>query len=117
MQYVNSQLHVKKSHNCEVKTAGILAEKTNCETETQNYKKNDYLYYFFMLGKNRISRRKLLTPYDVLLSVGAFRWCINHQYDRMIMTSDHTLVLQIIFAAGALANHFWLMNMGRFVFG
>ncbi|KAL1260191.1 hypothetical protein QQF64_008018 [Cirrhinus molitorella] len=27
------------------------------------------------------------------------------------------LIGQIIFAAGALANHFWLMNLGRFVFG
>ncbi|KAI2656612.1 Major facilitator superfamily domain-containing protein 1 [Labeo rohita] len=34
-----------------------------------------------------------------------------------IIFSSFVLVGQIIFAAGALANHFWLMNLGRFVFG
>uniref|UniRef100_A0A8C1UQW2 Lysosomal dipeptide transporter MFSD1 n=1 Tax=Cyprinus carpio TaxID=7962 RepID=A0A8C1UQW2_CYPCA len=34
-----------------------------------------------------------------------------------IIFSLFVLLGQIIFAAGALANHFWLMNLGRFVFG
>ncbi|XP_056329392.1 major facilitator superfamily domain-containing protein 1 isoform X1 [Danio aesculapii] len=34
-----------------------------------------------------------------------------------VIFSLFVLVGQIIFAAGALANHFWLMNVGRFVFG
>uniref|UniRef100_A0A671LIM3 Lysosomal dipeptide transporter MFSD1 n=1 Tax=Sinocyclocheilus anshuiensis TaxID=1608454 RepID=A0A671LIM3_9TELE len=34
-----------------------------------------------------------------------------------IIFASFVLIGQIIFAAGALANHFWLMNLGRFVFG